>query len=114
MRMAKKSLQDPPRRFRGPEPVKHNGHIGPGPKSGPKRAVNLSVDAEILKIAKESGINLSKALEDSLRQLTEDERAKRFYQENKAAFDAHNAHIERHGTLTENFYGPDAFDDPAI
>jgi hypothetical protein len=63
MRMAKKrSLQGPPRKFRGPEPIKHNGHIGPRPTLGPKRPVNVSVDAEILKVAKEMGVNLSKAL----------------------------------------------------
>jgi len=113
MRMARKSLQDPARPFRGPEPVKHNGHIGPGLKPGPKRAVNVSVDAQILKVAKEMEINLSQALEDTLRRATEDERARRFYEENKESFDWHNARVEKHGTLTEAFYGPDAFDDPA-
>ena len=99
--MKKRGLQDPPKRFRGPEPLKHNGHIGPGPKPGLKRAVNVSVDAEILKVAKEAGINLSKALEDSLRKLTEDKRAQRFYNANKAYFDWHNELVERYGTLSE-------------
>ena len=112
--MTRKSLQDPSHRFHGPEPVAHGGRIGPGPKLGPKRAVNVSVDAAILKVAKEMDINLSQALEDTLRKATEAERAERFYKDNKASFDAHNAHIERHGTLAENYYGSDAFDDPAI
>src|ERR1700712_2161975 len=112
MRMAKRHLEDPARKLE-PEPLRHNGHIGPGPKPGPKRAVNVSVDAQILKVAKEMNINLSQALEDTLRRATEDERARRFYEENKALFDAHNAHIEKNGTLAENFYGSDAFDDPA-
>ncbi|MEI9885175.1 MAG: type II toxin-antitoxin system CcdA family antitoxin [Rhizomicrobium sp.] len=110
--MKKKGLQDPPNRFRRPEPVKHSGHIGPGPKPGPKRAVNVSVDAEILKIAKAMDVNLSQALEDALRKRTESERAKRFYAENKSFFDWHNDLVERHGTLTEAFHGSDAFDDP--
>ncbi|HEX4304159.1 MAG TPA: type II toxin-antitoxin system CcdA family antitoxin [Rhizomicrobium sp.] len=114
MRMARRSLQDPPRRFRGEEPVKHNGHIGPGPKPGPKRAVNVSVDTEILKVAKEMQINLSQALEDTLRKATEAERAQRFYDENKEWFDAQNARIEKYGTLTEALYGADAFDDPSV
>ena len=50
----------------------------------PKRAVNLSVDAEILKVAKEMKINLSHALERALDNLTAEERARRFYEENKA------------------------------
>lgn len=105
-------FEDEARPFQ-PAEHKHSGHIGPGPKPRPKRAVNVSVDAEILKLAKEMKINLSRALEDALRKLTEKERARRFYEENKASIDAHNAFIEEHGTLTEALYGPDAFDDPS-
>jgi antitoxin CcdA len=112
MRMAKKSLQDPPRRFRGPEPVQHDGHIGPGPKPGPKRAVNLSVDAEILKIAKEIGVNLSQALEDALRALTEPERVRRWQKENKAFTDSYNAYIERNGVFGGELLDFD--DDPPV
>lgn len=101
MRMAKKHLEDPPRPFRGEEPA-HNGHIG-GRKSGPKRAVNVSVDAEILKIAKEMKINLSQALEDSLRRATGEERARRFYEEHKAFFDLHNELAEKYGTSSEAY-----------
>jgi antitoxin CcdA len=99
MRMVKKHLEDPARPFRAAEP-RHNGHIG-GRKPGPKRAVNVSVDAEILKVAKEMKINLSHALEDSLRRTTEQERARRFYEENKAFFDRHNELAEKYGTLSE-------------
>jgi antitoxin CcdA len=101
MRMARKSLQDPARPFHGPEPVKHNGHIGPGPQPGLKRAVNVSVDAQILKVAKELDINLSQALEDQLRKLTESERARRWQKENKAFTDSYNAYIERNGIAGE-------------
>jgi antitoxin CcdA len=99
-----------------PKPFERDGHghIGPGPKPRLKRAVNVSVDAEILKVAKEMRLNLSQALEDALRKLTEEERARRFYEENKVFFDWHNAHIEKHGTLAEALYGADAFDDPAV
>src|ERR1700748_3088451 len=112
MRMAKKQFDDPARPFRGAEP-KHSGHLK-GVPPRPKRAVNLSVDAEILKVAKEMKINLSHALERALDNLTAEERARRFYEENKASIDAHNAFIEKHGTLAESYYGPDAFDDPAV
>ena len=112
MRM-KKRLEDEGRPFERAQP-RHSAHIGPGPRPGPKRAVNVSVDAEILKVAKEMKINLSRALEDALRQATEEERARRFYEENKVFIDWHNAHIEKHGTLAEALYGPDAFDDPTV
>jgi antitoxin CcdA len=107
MRMVKKRLEDPARRFHGAEP-QHSDHLS-GLAPRPKRAVNLSVDAEVLKVAKEMKINLSRALEDTLRRATEQERARRFYEEHKASFDAHNAHIERNGTLAEALYGRDAF-----
>jgi antitoxin CcdA len=97
-----------------PEEFRHNGHIGPGPKPGPKRAVNVSVDAEILKVAKEMRLNLSQALEEALRELTEKERDRRFYEENKAFFDYHNELVEKYGTLAEALYGADAFDDPSV
>jgi len=109
--MATKQLEDPPKRFR------HEAQTARQPfgrKPGPKKSVNLSVDAQVLKIAKEMSINLSMALEDALRRLTEEERARRFYDENKALIDRHNALAERFGTLTEELYGPDAFDDPAL
>jgi antitoxin CcdA len=113
MRMKKKGLEDPPSRFRGPPKSTQGRAPQPiGRKPRPKKPLNVSVNAEILKVAKEMKINLSKAVEDTLDRLTVEERARRFYEENKVNIDAHNAYVERHGTLTEQFYGPDAFDDP--
>ena len=101
MRMKKRGLNDPGRPFQEPETPKHNGHIGPGPKAGPKRAVNVSVDAEILAVAKEMGLNLSQTLEDALRKLTECERIRRLQEEYREAIESHNAFYERNGTLSE-------------
>jgi antitoxin CcdA len=101
MRMAKKHLEDPARPFRGAEPG-HSGHIG-GRKPGPKRAVNVSVDAEVLKVAKEMKINLSQALERALDKLTGEERARRFYEENKVFMDHHNALVEKYGPSSEAY-----------
>ncbi len=109
--MQKNRLEDPPKRFAAPEAVKHNGHIGPGPKPRPKRAVNLSVDAELLKLAKELDINLSQALEESLRKLTEPERIRRYREENKAFFDSYNAYIDRAGVFGEELLD---LDDPPV
>ncbi len=111
-----KGCDDPAKPFRGAEAARHNGHIGPGPKPGSKRAVNLSVDAEILGVAKDLKLNLSQVLEDELRKRTEDERVRRWREENKASIDSYNEFIKRHGTLAEAFYGRDAFDndDPSV
>ncbi len=89
------------------QPFEHgeSRQIGRRRKPGPKRAVNVSVDAEILKVAKEMKLNLSQALEDALRELTEKERDRRFYEENKAFFDYHNELAEKYGTLSEILLG---------
>ncbi len=106
-----KGFSDPPRRFTPEEPRKHNGHIGSGPKSGPKRAVNVSVDAEILKVAKEMKINLSQAFEDTLRERTKEERERRFKEEIKPFVDSHDALTDRIGVFGEELLD---FDDPPV
>lgn len=84
MRMTKKGFKDSARGYRTGKPRDHDGHIGPGPKPGPKRAVNLS-----------------QTLEDALRKLTQDERIRRFPKEHRAFFESYNAYLARNGTLTE-------------
>lgn len=109
--MKKRGLNDPGRPFQAPEVPKHNGHIGPDPKPGPKRAVNVSVDAEILAVAKDLGLNLSQTLEDALRALTKEERVRRFQEEIKPSIDSYNALIERAGVVGSELYD---FDDPTV
>ena len=114
MRMKKRGLNDPGRPFQEPETPKHNGRIGPGPKAGPKRAVNVSVDAEILAVAKEMGLNLSQTLEDALRALTKEERIRRFQEEIKPSIDSYNALIERAGVCGAELLDFDDIDDPSV
>ena len=85
------------------KPYRHSGHIGPGPKPGPKRAVNLSVDAEILAAAKAQGINLSQTLEDELRKRTQEAREARWREENRECIESYNRLIERAGVAGEEF-----------
>ena len=93
-----------PKQFREePKPYRHTGHIGPGPKPGPKRAVNVSIDAEILAAAKGQGINLSQTLEDVLRKLTEPSRLAKFQEEIQESVESYNRLIERAGVFGEEF-----------
>jgi len=94
----KKGLSDPARRFANAPTSRRRGSA-PEPRS--KRAVNLSVDEEVLSIAKELKINLSQAFEDTLRKLTEEERIRRYREENREATESYNAYIERNGVLGE-------------
>jgi antitoxin CcdA len=101
MRMVK-HLSDPPRPFRGAdEPVRR--HIGERPKPGPKRAANVSIDAEILVEAKAMKINLSQTLEDELRKRVQDERVKRFQEEHREAFESYNRFIEKNGIWSKKY-----------
>lgn len=62
-----------------------------------KKAVNLSIDSELLKAAREDGLNLSKVLERALKE----ERARRWLAENKDAIEAYNEDIRKHGVWSD-------------
>ena len=96
MRMAKKHLEDPARRFHSAEPPKTV-------KTGSKRAVNVSVDAGVFDLAKTMNINLSQTLEDALRKRTQYERDRRFQDEHREAIEAHNRFIEKNGIWSKKY-----------
>ncbi len=111
--MAKKQLQDPPKRFRREDaPAGSKDTSGLSSTLRTKRAVNVSVDAGILKVAKEMGINVSRATEDALRGLTEPERIRRWQDKNKDVIESYNAYIERNGVFGEELL--DFEDDPSV
>lgn len=66
-----------------------------------KKAVNLSVDAELLARAKEMKINLSATLEEVLRERSREEERRRWKEENKEAIEAFNRRIERDGIWSD-------------
>ena len=103
MRMAKQFDE-------GAKSSRHNGRIG-SRMAGSKRAVNLSVDAEILAAAKAQGLNLSQVLEEELRQRTKETREKKWQEENREFVDSYNRLIERAGVFGEEFQD---WDDPAV
>ena len=70
------------------------------PKS-PKKAVNLSIDSELLRQAREMKINLSQTLEETLEQLLRKERTRRWQEENREAIEAHNRYVEKYGVFND-------------
>ena len=62
-----------------------------------RRAVNLSLDGDLVKAAKEAGINISQVSEAALRAATKAEQDRRWKEENRAAFDYWNKWIDEHG-----------------
>ena len=68
-----------------------------------KRAVNLSVDAELVAEAKEFGTNLSATLEKALRTEHRDKRWAKWREENRAAVEAWNRLVEEDGLWAEKY-----------
>ena len=68
-------------------------------RTSAKKAVNLSINATLLREAKSQGLNLSKLLERALAE----ENARLWLTENKAAIDAYNQRIELQGIWSDGW-----------
>lgn len=66
-----------------------------------KRATNLTVDEELLERARRLGLNVSQVLETGLAQAIREREAEEWLKRNRAALDAYNAQMERHGVFSE-------------
>jgi antitoxin CcdA len=67
----------------------------------PRRGVNLSVDANLLREARESHLNLSSILERALVEQLRRSRAERWLVDNKDAIAAYNALVHKHGAFAD-------------
>jgi antitoxin CcdA len=67
----------------------------------PRKAVNLSINSDLLRQARELGVNLSKTLEGQLEQLIRAERARRWQEENREAIEEYNRWVEEHGVFSD-------------
>ncbi len=68
-----------------------------------KRAVNLTVDAELLDEAKAVGLNLSDALRQGLEAALREHRLERARDEHRSAIEAHNRFIEKNGLFSDDW-----------
>jgi antitoxin CcdA len=66
-----------------------------------KRPTNLSIDAELLRQARELDINLSATVEAALQELIRRRRREDWLAENAEAVTAYNQHIEEHGAFSD-------------
>ncbi len=66
----------------------------------PKKAANLSVNADLLRGARELNINLSATLEQALIHALEQHRREQWLVRNRDAIDACNEHVEAHGVFS--------------
>lgn len=66
-----------------------------------KKAANLTVRADLLEEARARKINLSQTLETALTAEIKRRREAEWLEQNKAAIDAYNRHIERDGLWSD-------------
>jgi antitoxin CcdA len=74
-------------------------------KGAPKRAVNVSVNADLAAKAKALGLNLSEALETRLAELVAAAERELWLKENAAAIEAYNERVAE-GTILSDFERP--------
>ena len=69
--------------------------------AAPKKATNLSINADLLRQARELNINLSQALEQHLAEIVRETRRKQWLAENKGAINVFNQRIELQGVFSD-------------
>lgn len=67
----------------------------------PKKATNLSVNADLLARARECDINLSATLERALLEALRQKQRAAWVRDNREAIDAYNAQVEEHGVFSD-------------
>ncbi len=68
-----------------------------------KRAINLSIDSDLLREAKSLGINLSRFAEDKLAEEVKRRRWETWRAKNRDAIEAYNRFVERYGIFGEEY-----------
>jgi len=66
-----------------------------------KKAVNLSIDKRLLERARLLKLNLSQALETGLADAIRQEESAEWLRKNRAALEAYNEHVEKHGVFSD-------------
>ena len=70
--------------------------------SAPKRATNVTVNADLLRRARELDVNLSQTLESALVVAVSDRARQRWLVENRDAIAAYNRDVERNGCFADS------------
>ena len=67
----------------------------------PKKAVNLSINADLLGKARGLGVNLSAEMEARLTEIVRTAERERWVAENREAIEDHNSRVEQHGLWSD-------------
>lgn len=68
----------------------------------PKRAANLSINADLLAKAKAADINLSATLEQALSEALRQRQREQWLAENKTAIEAYNQRVQAQGVFSDD------------
>ena len=66
-----------------------------------KRSANLTIDAALLQEARTLGVNLSRVLEESLRERIAEAKRARWLEENADAIEQHNTRVSSRGVFSD-------------
>lgn len=72
-------------------------------KNADKKSVNLSVNSDLIRLARERKVNLSALLEESLVESLRREELERWKEESKESFKSYNQMVEEHGIPSDEF-----------
>jgi antitoxin CcdA len=66
-----------------------------------RTATNVSARQDIVREARELGLNLSRVFENALQEAIREERRRRWLEENRDAIDAYNARVDDRGVFSD-------------
>ncbi len=75
------------------------------PRKSRKKAVNVTVDAELLARARAVDINLSGVVEQALADAVREAGRARWLEQNREALADYNRYVERHGVFADDLRG---------
>lgn len=70
--------------------------------SAPRRATNVTINADLLRRARELDVNLSQTLESALVVEVTERSRQRWLAENRSAIEAYNREVERNGCFADS------------
>jgi antitoxin CcdA len=68
-------------------------------RDAPKRRTNLTINEDLVRAAKEMGLNLSEIAEEALTAAVRERARKQWEKENAEALEVHRHRVEAHGTF---------------
>ncbi len=69
--------------------------------NAPKKSANLSVNSDLLRKARECGVNLSAVLETALIEQVKKSKGEKWLEENRESIDAYNENVDKNGTFSD-------------